>query len=151
GGAGNLLARLLRKTIPGGERRRKPRDVRGNPIAWRESHTRGSRVVGVAARWGYAVLALGAAFVALGAYHSLAISPATFSDIITVLMLVELAVLVLVAIYMSAGSISREREDKSLDLLLTTPISPQQYVWGKLRGLVSFLSLLLAVPVLTLV
>ena len=35
----------------------------------------------------------------------------------------------------------------TLDLLLTTPITPNKYIWGKVRGLVSFLVLLVAVPV----
>jgi hypothetical protein len=34
--------------------------------------------------------------------------------------------------------------------MLTTPITPDYYIWGKLRGLVSFLALLIAVPILTL-
>jgi hypothetical protein len=35
-------------------------------------------------------------------------------------------------------------------LILATPVTPKQYLWGKLRGLVSFLALLIAVPVVTL-
>jgi ABC-type Na+ efflux pump permease subunit len=72
-----------------------------------------------------------------------------FHRVLFALLLLEVAVITLVALYMSAGSVSREREDGTLDLLLTTPTTPRQYVWGKLRGLVSFLSLLLAVPILT--
>jgi len=66
------------------------------------------------------------------------------------LLLLQLAVIAMVAIYMSAGCISREREDGTLDLMLTTPITPKAYIWGKLRGLVSFLTLLLAAPLITL-
>jgi ABC-type Na+ efflux pump permease subunit len=75
--------------------------------------------------------------------------PDAFRALLLVLLLLELSVIVLVAVYLSAGSISREREDGTLDLLLTTPVTPRQYLWGKLRGLVSFLSLLLAAPLLT--
>ena len=58
----------------------------------------------------------------------------------------ELSVLVLVAINMSATAISREREDGTLDLLLTTPITQAAYLGGKLRGLVMYLMPLVAVP-----
>ena len=34
--------------------------------------------------------------------------------------------------------------------MLTTPITPRYYIWGKLRGLVRFLSLMIALPVLSL-
>lgn len=83
-------------------------------------------------------------------------SPATppeaglrFIQIIVNLVWVEIAVITLIAVYMSAGAVSKEREDGTLDLILTTPITPKYYVWGKLRGLVSFLSVMISVPVLT--
>ena len=47
----------------------------------------------------------------------------------------------------AASTVTREKEDGSLDLLLTTPITSRYYVWGKLRGLVSFVIPLIAVPV----
>jgi ABC-type transport system involved in multi-copper enzyme maturation permease subunit len=62
----------------------------------------------------------------------------------------ELAVTGLVAVNMAATAISREREDGTLDLLLTTPITPSSYLSGKLRGLMAYLLPLLAVPVGTL-
>ena len=73
-----------------------------------------------------------------------------FHDFLWILMTIQLTIIVMVAIYVSSGSISKEREDGTLDLMLTTPINPKEYLWGKLRGLISFLSLLIAVPVLTL-
>src|SRR6185369_17045303 len=39
------------------------------------------------------------------------------------------------------------KEDGTLDLLLTTPITSRYYIWGKLRGLVSYVLPLVAVPV----
>lgn len=144
-----------------GERTRPAREVWHNPIAWREANTRGNAAGAILARWGFLVLALGLAAALLGMYHfdrlpttlrvtGMASDPAAhFRALLHILLLVELAVIVLVALYMSAGSVSREREDGTLDLMLTTPITPRYYIWGKLRGLVSFLALLLAAPVLT--
>ncbi len=146
--------------VGGVERRRPPREVWANPVAWREAHTRGNGAGGVLARWAFLGLGLGLAAVLLLLYH-LDMLPSlggpgsgaagAFHTALLTLLLVELAVIVMVAIYMSAGSVSREREDGTLDLMLTTPITPRFYIWGKLRGLVSFLGLMLATPVLTLV
>lgn len=156
------LRKLMRLPQIGAERSRPPRAVWHNPVAWREASTRGRMAAGIIARWGFAVFALLAGGVLLGLYHfnnlpaltdaSGALLPPhiVFRNALLTLLLLELAVVVMVAIYMSAGCISREREDGTLDLMLTTPITPKAYIWGKLRGLVSFLTLLLAVPVLTL-
>jgi hypothetical protein len=46
--------------------------------------------------------------------------------------------------------VSREREDGSLDIILTTPIQPGPYLGGKLRGLIQFLAPMLVVPTVTL-
>ncbi|MEX0655696.1 MAG: hypothetical protein WD534_11420 [Phycisphaeraceae bacterium] len=158
------LKRKLRLPVAeaGGERRRAGRDVWQNPIAWREANTRGKVLSGILARWGFAAFALALGAVLLALYHFDALPsvpgqtgrpmPAheLLHSALLTLLLLEVAVVTMVAIYMSAGAVSKEREDGTLDLMLTTPITPKFYVWGKLRGLVSFLSLLIAVPVLTL-
>ena len=152
------MRRWLRLAMPGQERYRKPREVWHNPIAWREASTRGNRAGGILARWGFLSLAVILTLVVLGVYHSGGMPPMgpgttsldTFQSVLITLLLAEVVVIVLVAIYMSAGCVSREREEGTLDLMLTTPITPKYYIWGKLRGLVSFLSLLLAAPILTL-
>lgn len=164
GALGPWLRKKLR--IGGGEgaeRRRAPREVGHNPIAWREAKTRGKVASGIIARWGYATIMLSAAVALIIAYHAGALpklrDPLTqavqpgfqvFRTALVSLLLLEVAVVTLVAIYMSAGSVSREREDGTLDLVLTTPVTPQFYIWGKLQGLVRFLTLLIAVPVVTL-
>ena len=138
--------------------RRKSRTVWHNPIAWQEAHTRANRWP---ARLGRAMFVLLALMLAMGLvimYHGRMTNPLTgqamnASDLragLAVLLWVELLMVVLVAIYMSAGAVSREREDGTLDLLLTTPITPRQYLWGKLRGLVSFLTLLMIAPLGTM-
>ncbi len=158
------LRRRLRLGVGGGqERRRAARGVWANPIAWREASTRGNRVGGILARWGFTAVGVAAGALLLGLYHFEAL-PAlpggptgtlkpyeTFGRFLAILLIIELVVVTLVAVYMSAGCVSREREDGTLDLILTTPVTPRQYIWGKLRGLVSFLIVLLAVPVVTLV
>ena len=157
-----------RLRIDGGERRHAPREVTGNPVAWREAKTRGKLFSAILARGGFAVLGAAAAVGLTWAYHVGALptnlpAPANqaggnpfltpaqvFHRGLTAILVVEIAVVCLVAIYMSAGCVSREREDGTLDILLTTPLTPKQYVWGKLRGLVRFLGVMIAVPVLTL-
>jgi len=63
--------------------------------------------------------------------------------------ILEFAVILLIVTNAAASTVTREKEDGSLDLLLTTPITSRYYVWGKLRGLVSFVLPLLAVPVVS--
>jgi ABC-type transport system involved in multi-copper enzyme maturation permease subunit len=61
----------------------------------------------------------------------------------------EFAVILLIVTNAAASTVTREKEDGSLDLLLTTPITSRYYIWGKLRGLVSFVLPLVAVPVVS--
>jgi ABC-type transport system involved in multi-copper enzyme maturation permease subunit len=61
----------------------------------------------------------------------------------------ELAVILLIVTNAAASTVTREKEDGTLDLLLTTPITSRYYIWGKLRGLVSFVLPLIAVPVIS--
>jgi len=60
---------------------------------------------------------------------------------------IELAVILLIVTNAAASTVTREKEDGTLDLLLSTPITSRYYIWGKLRGLVSFVLPLIAVPV----
>jgi ABC-type transport system involved in multi-copper enzyme maturation permease subunit len=154
------LRRWLR--LERGERSRPPREVWHNPIAWREANTRGKLAWSILARWGFVVLGVAGVVVLLSLYHTRSLPTVrdamgtpmaphvVFHFCLLTLLLIEVAVIALVAIYMSASCVSREREDGQLDLMLTTPITPRQYIWGKLRGLVSFLAVLLSLPVLTM-
>jgi ABC-type transport system involved in multi-copper enzyme maturation permease subunit len=130
-----------------GSQTRPPRPVGMNSIAWREATARQATLPKLLLRW---------AFVAAGAlwglgliayYHGGGIDHSAFRYALLVTVATELIVIVLVAINTSATAISREREDGTLDLLLTTPITPKAYLGGKLRGLVMYLVPLLAVPV----
>jgi ABC-type transport system involved in multi-copper enzyme maturation permease subunit len=129
---------------------RPPRAVWHNPIAWREAAARNATLGKMLARWTF--IALGAAL-GLGVvlyYHGGALSTDTFRTIVHYTVLGELAVITLVAINMAATSVAREREDGTLDLLLTTPLTPSAYLSGKLRGMIAYLLPMLAVPVGTL-
>lgn len=129
---------------------RPPRAVWSNPIAWREAAARNATLGKMLARWAF--VAAGGLF-GLGLivwYHTGEFSTANFQFTILATVWAELAVTTLVAINMAATAVSREREDGTLDLLLTTPITPGMYLYGKLRGLIAYLLPMLAVPVGTL-
>jgi ABC-type Na+ efflux pump permease subunit len=63
---------------------------------------------------------------------------------------IEFAVILLIVTNAAASTVTREKEDGSLDLLLATPITSRYYIWGKLRGLVSFVLPLAAVPLISI-
>jgi len=133
-----------------GQAFRPPRSVWHNPIAWREAAARNATLGRILARWAFIIFGVALAFVLVVAYDTSAITATDYRLAILVIVLVELAVTTLVAINMSATAISREREDGTLDLLLTTPVTPAEYLGGKLRGLVAYLLPMIAVPVVTM-
>lgn len=129
-----------------GSEHRPPRHVWNNPIAWREAAARNSTFARILARWSF--IGLGGVFGVglVGAYHLGWLRADQFRLAIATTVASELVVTTLVAINMAATAVSREREDGTLDLLLTTPITPAAYLSGKLRGLVAYLIPMLAVP-----
>ncbi len=133
-----------------GAEHRAPRAVWTNPIAWREAAARNATTGKILARWTFIALGglFGISLVVL--YHTAYLNTLDFRRAIMYTVFGEVAVSTLVAINMAATAVSREREDGTLDLLLTTPITPSQYLQGKLRGLIAYLLPLLAVPIGTL-
>jgi ABC-type transport system involved in multi-copper enzyme maturation permease subunit len=135
-----------------GSEHRAPRAVWSNPIAWREAAARNATLGRMAARWSF--IALGGlwavGFVVYYHFSSPAMTATEFQTIVSATTLGELGVVTLVALQMSATGVAREREDGTLDLLLTTPITPAAYLGGKVRGMVAYLLPLIAVPVGTL-
>lgn len=133
-----------------GAETRPARHVWHNPIAWREAAARNATFGRMLARWSFILCgglwALGVVLY----FHGGGINPLTFRDVIFYTAIGELAVISLVAVNMAATSVAREREDGTLDLLLTTPITPASYLGGKMRGMVAYLLPLIAVPVGTL-
>ncbi|HYE21430.1 MAG TPA: ABC transporter permease subunit [Tepidisphaeraceae bacterium] len=67
------------------------------------------------------------------------------------LIVIEFAVILLIVTNAAASTVTREKEDGTLDLLLATPITSRYYIWGKLRGLVSYVLPLAAIPILSIV
>jgi ABC-type transport system involved in multi-copper enzyme maturation permease subunit len=78
------------------------------------------------------------------------ISPALVRKFLLGMVAIEFAVILLIVTNAAASTVTREKEDGSLDLLLATPITSKYYIWGKLRGLVSFVLPLAAVPVISI-
>lgn len=141
---------LLVRQLPG-ERRRQPRHVWKNPVAWREAVTRATASGRTLVRTAFVLAGL----VAGGwLFYLYLTSPATNAASVRVwlarLIFGELAIILLMACNAAAAAITRERESNSLDLLICTPLSSRYVVRGKLRGLVSFLAPMLAVPTITL-
>lgn len=152
GGPAPWYRRIFGLSAAGSEHRA-PKAVWANPIAWREAAARNATLGRMAARW---------SFIALGALWSLGIvvyyhfnaarmGVDDFRLLIQATVIGELAVVTLVALNMAATCVAREREDGTLDLLLTTPITPSAYLGGKVRGMVTYLLPLIAVPLGTLV
>jgi ABC-type transport system involved in multi-copper enzyme maturation permease subunit len=160
---------ILRRIRP---KERRARSVWANPVAWREAATRAGASVRGITRWGTILLGLGGAAYLLYLHeHGMPPLPAP-GDVQSVIdtkireladwegqtrlwfagiILLELSVSLLVATNTSASAVTRERESQTLDLLLVTPITSRYYIWGKLRGLVSFMLPFVAVPTLTVV
>lgn len=159
-GGGSLTARTLASASEGrvgglfrvfrpgsgGERHRAPKSVWHNPIAWREAAARAGTPWRTAGK--IAFLGVGLLWVVglLGAHHIGRVTPETLQFALLATVWAELIVIALIAVNMSATAVSREREDGTLDLLLTTPITPKAYLGGKLRGLITFLAPMLSVP-----
>ena len=128
---------------------RPARSVWMNPIAWREAAARNSTFWKIVARWLFIAAGLAGGLVIIGLYHTGVVAADNFRRLLVYAVWTEIAVITLIAINTSATAISREREDGTLDLLLTTPITPAMYMFGKLRGLIAYLLPLLLVPILT--
>ncbi len=133
-----------------GATEREPRPVGHNPVVWRESVARGRTLAAMLGRWGFAALGVVAGIVLLTLFHVDLLTPPQFRLALLAVLAAEVVIITLAALNISATSVSREREDGSLDIILTTPIQPGPYLWGKLVGLLQFLVPMLLVPVTTM-
>jgi hypothetical protein len=92
-----------------------------NPIAWREASGKRNTLGAIVGRWGFAAVGLTIGVGMILVYHFS--KSMTFDALRQTAMTVvstEIAIIALTAINISATAISREREDGSLDILLTT-------------------------------
>lgn len=121
-----------------------------NPIAWRERTLRGLTVGGLVGRLGFALAGIAAALVLLLLHRQGTLDGYGLRLALVAAVGAEVVIIVLTALNLAATSVSREREDGSLDIILTTPIQPGPYLAGKLQGLVQFLLPMMLVPVASL-
>ncbi len=128
--------------------KRKPRTVWHNPVAWREAKTRAFG--GVWLRWAIIVAGAAASVGLFAAYLGGGITQADVRWWLAGLVATQFGIVLIIAGNTSATALTKEKEAKTLDLLLTTPLTSKYILWGKLRGLVSFVLPLLIVPVAAL-
>ena len=129
---------------------REPHIVTGNPIAWRERVTRHRHLGSLVGRWGFVALCTLTFVILTTLYATNTLSPDSFRLWILALVCFEIAIVTFAAISISSSAIAKEREDGSLDLLLTTSITPKTYLAGKVRGLAMHILPMVLVPCLTM-
>jgi len=144
-----IRSRFERARGDEGEIRRAAREVWKNPIAGREAASKRGAIGKLVARWAFVAVGVFVAIITLFWFHLGNMNILTMQRALITILATEAAMIVLTAINISATAISREREDGTLDLLLTTPLTPAYYIAGKLRGIISFLLPMLSVPILT--
>lgn len=135
---------------PEGSRVRAPREVWKNPIAWREAASKQNSFAKLMARFGFVGVGFLIAITMLSLYRLDYITIESLRRAVLAVVATEVALISLTAINISATAISREREDGTLDILLTTPITPSAYISGKLKGIIGFVAPMMAVPIMTL-
>lgn len=143
----NLVARFGGRIS--GEKTRPPRTVWHNPVAWREAKARA--VGGGLTRLAIIVVGFVGPLIVLFYYLTGGLAADESPRWLAGLIVIQYALALIIATNTAATSITREKESQSLDLLLTTPLSSQYILWGKLRGLVSFAMPLVIGPVVVLV
>jgi len=132
---------------------RAPRRVWNNPVLWREMRT-----------WAYGrkVLLIRLAYLAFGlmvafgvrqfVLNGLALQETTYQDELvptTVSLLAPFFVLSLIVINaLAVNSITNERDGGALDLLLVTEISPSEFVFGKIFGVLFVTKEMVVAPLL---
>ena len=102
-------------------------------------------------RWSFVLAGVAAAIALLIAYREAAITIQTFRLAFATLLIAESVIIVLTALNLSATAVAREREDGTLDLILTTPIQPGPYLAGKLRGIIQNVLPMLLVPMISVI
>ncbi len=132
---------------------RAPRRVWNNPVVWREMRTwaYGRKVLLI--RLAYLAFALMVAFGVRQFFaNGLAIQESTYQEELvptTVSLLAPFFVLSLIIINaLAVNSITNERDGGALDLLLVTEITPSQFVFGKICGVLYVTKEMVVAPLL---
>ncbi|HRW51333.1 MAG TPA: ABC transporter permease subunit [Phycisphaerae bacterium] len=130
-------------------RRKPPRTVSKNPIAWRESVTSAAAGGGKLSR----ILLLGfGALIAIGlfiAYLSGSVVRADLRQWLVGVVLVEFGITLFVATTAAATSMTREKESNTLELILATPLTSTNVITGKTWGLIWAAGPMLLIPYFT--
>lgn len=142
----NLTGRFRRKDRH--SLTRTPRSVWKNPVAWREAKARAAG--GGLLRLAIIVIGIVAPLILYFSYWRNTIQASTISAWLASIIIVQFALALIIATNTAATSMTREKESKTIELLLTTPMSSKYILWGKLRGLVSFALPLVLGPVCVL-
>lgn len=135
--------RTRQRTLGGAGR--KTRHVWDNPILWREVRTwaYGRKVIVI--RLAYLVLfALAATVLYLAAQSDAGLSQMTATLIVLPLMVVSLMLINAQAV----TSLTSERDVRALDLLLVTDLSPKEFIYGKIGGVLYNTKEILILPLL---
>ncbi len=155
---GALAARLRQFVSRGGdgERRRRPRRVWRNPVAWREANTRGAAGGRSLLRLVFLIGGILAAVVVLIAHEQgwwglSRKSPALTRSVLIAMTWIELAVILLTVTSTAASTLTREKESQTMELLLSTPLTSLYIIAGMLQGLVRFVLPLIIVPTVTVI
>ncbi|MBN2562892.1 MAG: ABC transporter permease subunit [Phycisphaerae bacterium] len=147
-----FFSRLLRRaktTNSTSERTRKPRHVRRNPIAWREAVTSASAGGGQVLRYSVFGTGLVIGLVLLVYYGQGALTVAQTRLWLYGIVAVELGITLFVATTTAATSMTREKESNTIELVLSTPMTSDTIIRGKIWGLVHSAGPLLLVPYIT--
>ena len=142
-----LAARLA--LVRSGTRTRQPRHVWSNPVAWREAKTRAA--AGGVVRWVVILAGVAASGAILLFYLQGTMLRGDVAEWLASLTILQFALALLIATNTAATSMTKEREAKTMDLLMSTPLTSKYILWGKLRGLVSFAAPLLVTPVAAII
>lgn len=130
---------------------RSHRPVGRNPIAWRASSGRPGSWAERVTRWGWAFTGIAGGVVLLAMIGGGLVSLPTARLVLAAVLIVEVTMVALAATAIAGTAVTREREQGTLDLVLTTPIGPAAYLQGKLLGIVRSLLPLLLPPMLLLI
>jgi hypothetical protein len=118
------------------------REVWDNPILWREMRTRGygRRPLLIKAAYGLVVAML-------CAYYAMGVRGADDDPMLPARTLVPMTVLTLLLVNAQAvSSVTTERDENAIDLLLVTDITPKEFIFGKLVGSIYNAKEMLALP-----
>lgn len=132
------------------QQRKRSREVRGNPVFWREVGTRAYGRKVFAIKLAYLVLAGFVCYAISGAVTQTVEAGPQFLGMLSTPGFALLALTILGLILVNAQtvtSMTSERDMKTLELLLVTDITAKEFIFGKLLGSLWNTKELIAVPV----